>query len=372
MIDFNLNIALSYLLLLVLGITACLGQEKPQQATEDHGKNNQTFTLPYLKELDADAQIGQYVVEIFEDSKGNLWFGTMAHGVARYDGENLIYFTTKDGLPSNTVVTFAEDSNGNMWLGTHSGLSKYDGHSFINFTKKDGLIHNRVSNILIDRQGIIWIGTWGGVSRFINGTFTHFPLPKPNLELLPYQTTMDWVTQIMEDHQGHIWFCRDGYGGCRYDGQSFTHFTIDDGLASNNVQAILQDQRGHIWFGSRVAEMDNPDPNGRSGAGGLSRYDGQIMVRFPEKAGLHHNDVYSIYEDKAGHLWIGANKHGVYQYDGREFTLFSHTDRADLMPHGFGVQSILEDQHGVLWLGLSGGLFRLEGKRIVNVIKDDF
>jgi hypothetical protein len=32
-------------------------------------------------------QIAKYVVEIFEDSKGHLWFGTMAKGVARYDGK---------------------------------------------------------------------------------------------------------------------------------------------------------------------------------------------------------------------------------------------------------------------------------------------
>lgn len=35
---------------------------------------------------------------------------------------------------------------------------------------------------------------------------------------------------------------------------------------------------------------------------------------------------------------------GVYRYDGKDFTLFSKTDRADLMPYGYGIQSILEDK----------------------------
>ncbi|MBK6996655.1 MAG: hypothetical protein IPH31_17630 [Lewinellaceae bacterium] len=42
-----------------------------------------------------DAQIDDYVVEVFEDKKGNLWFGTLAKGAARFDGKTLTYFSTK-------------------------------------------------------------------------------------------------------------------------------------------------------------------------------------------------------------------------------------------------------------------------------------
>jgi len=30
-------------------------------------------------------KIDEYVVEVFEDKKGNLWFGTLSKGTARYD-----------------------------------------------------------------------------------------------------------------------------------------------------------------------------------------------------------------------------------------------------------------------------------------------
>ncbi len=230
-------------------------------------------------------------------AKGNLWFGTIFKGVARYTpsallrpGEKtLTYFSEKDGLPGTTVASIAEDKAGNMWFGTHSGLSKYDpsahfdsaqhkslrpgGKTFTNFTQKDGLCHDRVSNILVDRAGNIWVGTWGGVCRYKDGGFSDFPIPKPDVDLLPYQTTMDWITEIMEDKQGNIWFGRDGYGACKYDGASFTHFTKKDGLPSNNVQVIEEDEQGNIWFGTRVAENDHPDPEKRTGEGGLCRYD---------------------------------------------------------------------------------------------------
>ena len=181
---------------------------------------------------------------------------------------------------------------------------------------------DRVSNLLIDRSGTLWIGTWGGVCRYNGEVFKRFSIPRPNVKSLPYQTTMNWVTEMIEDQEGNIWFGRDGFGACRYDGESFRHFTKAEGLPSNCVQAIFEDSAGDIWFGCRVAERDNPDVSGRTGDGGLSCYDGTTIARFPEIEGLNKNDVYSIGEDSHGNIWIGATRLGVYRYDGREFVLF--------------------------------------------------
>lgn len=319
------------------------------------------------------SQIAQYVFEIFEDSKGSLWFGT-DEGAAKYDGKALTYFTTKDGLIGNIVTSFAEDKAGNLWFGTHAGLSKYDGKKF---TTIDGLVNDRVSELLIDKKGILWIGTWDGVSRFDGTTFSTFTIPNPDVELLPYQSTMNWVTEIIEDSQGNIWISRDGLGVCKYDGHSFTQFTKKDGLISNNIQEILEDRDGNIWFGSRVVERDNPDSTKRTGEGGLSRFDpkgagGKSFTQFREIKGLSKNEIYSLYEDRKGNIWIGANRLGVYRYDpkgagGKNFTLYSETDRADLLTYGYGIQSILEDKKGNIWFGLSGGLFRLRGDSIIHV-----
>ncbi|GJM31178.1 MAG: hypothetical protein DHS20C18_01790 [Saprospiraceae bacterium] len=342
-------------------ITGCSGQSNSKITDSD---NLEFEIMPK-----GDVQIAKFVVEIFEDKKGNLWFGTMAKGVARYDGKTLTYFTTEDGLSGNTVASIAEDKAGNMWFGTHAGLSKYDGSTFTNFTKEEGLCHDRVSKILIDNVGDMWIGTWEGVCRFNGVTFTAFPLPMPDVGIPGYVETMNWVTDIMEDKQGNIWFCRSGYGVCKYNGDSFTQFTKEDGLSSNCVQTIQEDKQGNIWFGSRVAERDNPDADKRTGDGGLNRFDGKTFIQYPELEGLSKNDVYTVYEDKTGNIWIGATGVGIYRYDGEAFDIYKGTDRMDLT-YGFGVQSILEDSHGTFWFGFSGGLFRLSGSSIVNVTQD--
>lgn len=350
---------------------SCKGQEPINSSTEQKTNHQQPIDFPIFQnnQPNFEDQIGEYVVEIFEDSKNNLWFGTMAKGVARYDGKTLTYFTTKDGLSGHAVVSIVEDKAGNIWLGTHSGLSKYDGKTFTNFTTKDGLCHNRVSKLLIDQNDVLWIGTWAGVCQYKDSTFSNFALPKPDMTPPWYQETMNWVTAIVEDQQGNIWFGRSGYGACKYNGTSFTHFTKKEGLLSNCVQTIREDPKGNIWFGTRIAEKDNPAPDGKLGEGGLSRYDGKKFIHYSHIEGLTKNDIYEVYKDKKGNIWVGASGVGVYKYDSASFKLYKETDRTDLI-YNFYVQSMLEDSKGMLWLGCSGGLFRLHHSIITNVTQN--
>lgn len=304
------------------------------------------------------SQIGEYVVETFEDSKGNLWFGTLEKGVAKYDGTKLSYLTKKEGLPSNRVVSIIEDKSGSLWFGTDMGIAKYDGKKFTHFSEKNGLTSNMVSIQFIDSKGVFWVGTWGGVSQFDGGKFEEFLIPYPTIETTPNEGTKNWVTAIFEDSKGNLWFGRDGYGASKYDGEKFTHLTKREGLYSNNVQCIAEDAEGNIWVGTRVAERDNSDPTKRNGKGGLNKFDGADMIHFPDEIGLNENDVFEIYRDNSSQLWMSTTSNGIYKYEVNGFKNY---------PVPNSTMSMTEDRNGNLWLGCAGGLFRLNSNGIVNV-----
>lgn len=349
--------------LLAVGLFSCKS-ENEETANGKVKRENATVptSLPGVQMEVAD-QIAEFVVEIFEDSKGNLWFGTMSKGAARYDGQELSYVSTKDGLMENTVVTIAEDHSGSLWFGTHSGASRYFGKIFTNYGAERGL-PGAGCNMLVDSKGNIWAATNHGVFRFDGNSFYEFHIPNPDLETQSYKWERGKVWSLMEDREGNMWFSRDGYGACRYDGQSFTHFTKKDGLCSNNVSKVIEDRKGNIWFASLSSDFPEYVQEG-----GLSRYDGKTIIQFPELKGLSENDIYTIYEDQSGNVWIGATGHGVYRFDGEKFRFFNKTDRPDLASN-FGVQSILEDRNGILWFGFSGGLFRFDGESFVNVTQE--
>lgn len=306
-----------------------------------------------------ESQIGEYVTSVFEDSNGNLWFGTLDKGIARFDGNELKYFTTKDGLPSDRVTGIMEDSSGTFWLPTGEGVSKYDGKKFTNYIVVDDFGSNVITKLFIDSKNVFWVGTWNGVYKFDGETFHQFSVPYPEVDTKINEDTKHWVSGISEDAEGNIWFRRDGYGLCKFDGSSFTFLLKKDGLHSNNVTQIEFDKDGSVWIGTRVAERDDPDPEKRFGKGGVNKMIGNEIISFPEIAAFNEGDVYEIYRDKSDNIWITTVKNGVYRYDGVEFKHYN-------VP--ISIMGMLEDRKGNVWLGGAGGLYRInQSGDVVNV-----
>lgn len=385
----DLHITVVALLSSAMLMTSCNGQVTTSAeagANEQPGKTQPsgTDTTP----------VAEYIVAAHEDSKGNLWFGTNGQGVARWDGSELRYYSIAEGLIGDVVTGIAEDRNGDLWFGTHSGASRYNpsaalgasGSAFTGFGSAEGL-HGQGCKLLVDRNGTVWAGTSDGVFRLVGERFIAFEVPIPAIEAPSYKMTPGKIWDLFEDSKGNIWFARDGYGACKYDPSAaprtgcslFTHFTKKDGLCSNNVASIAEDKHGNIWFGSITSDHPNYIEEG-----GVSRYDpsaslrtgGKAFTQFPDVDGLTANDIYNLYADRAGNIWIGAVRKGAYLFDASTalstgsttFTLFDKTDRPDLTKY-FAIQAFVEDSHGTLWFGFSGGLFRFNGSSFVNVTR---
>ncbi len=120
-------------------LTYCNGQEKVNTGKELNTTNASPKVIRNFKAIgfapDFDTTlVSQYIRSIFQDSRGNLWFGTF-EGMVRYDGETLTYFSTPEGFISNSVFAINEDKTGNIWIGTDQGVYRYDGNTFKNFNQ---------------------------------------------------------------------------------------------------------------------------------------------------------------------------------------------------------------------------------------------
>ena len=311
---------------------------------------------------DLAVQISEYIRCIFQDRDGDLWMGTNGDGVARYDGEALVFFQIKDGLGGHAVREIVQTADGAMWFTTEGGVSRHHGGTIRNYTAADGLSSDDTWSMMLDRGGTLWVGTREGVCRFEGageadaGTkakpFVAFPLPRAEVGTGESKFDPRLVWSMFEDREGNIWFGTDGDGARKFDGKGFTTYTTKEGLGGNQVRCILGDRHGRIWMG---------------GDGwGVSRLDGKEVRAFTAADGLANDRVFRIYEDRAGSLWFSTLGDGVTRYDGEVFT--AHRQLGALARTH--VQDIFQDRDGTLWFGCSGGLFRLEGGEFVNVTKD--
>jgi hypothetical protein len=90
------------LLISVLAFTvSCNGQntlENTRRELKHENQNSPLITGDTLTEL---KDSGMLIV--FQDKNNNYWFAGATEGVYKYDGENLVLFTLKDGLCSHRV-----------------------------------------------------------------------------------------------------------------------------------------------------------------------------------------------------------------------------------------------------------------------------
>src|ERR1043165_4725296 len=73
------------------------------------------------------------------------------------------YYTTDDGLPSNTIGAggsnmIYQDKDGFIWFATFGGIAIYDGYHFNNHTKENGGLTTDVAlNFFVGNNNEVWV-----------------------------------------------------------------------------------------------------------------------------------------------------------------------------------------------------------------------
>lgn len=201
------------------------------------------------------------------------------------------------------------------------------------------------------------------------------------------------IRSIYQDTEGNYWFGSDREGVARYDGNSFSYYSIEDGLAATQVRSIQEDSRGTIWFGTAngvskfdgdsittiqpsegAAEWQKGENDLWFTAGrreGVFRYDGQNLyyLAFPVPQSPTTGSIYaltSLSEDVQHQLWFGTYL-GVFQYDGVNMNLINNESLGFNEGYSLHIRSVLADSQNRLWIGNNGiGVLLKEGDSSYN------
>jgi signal transduction histidine kinase/ligand-binding sensor domain-containing protein len=195
---------------------------------------------------------------IFEDSKGDLWISlrgpsSAQFGLSRWDRATGKFYTFSeaDGFASNREPSaFAEDRDGNLWAGFYEGgLVRYAGGRFVEITTADGLPTGVITALHLDRQGRLWLASaLSGLSRIDDTTAAHPHFVTYSIE---NGLASNNVRSITEDLYGNIYAgTARGVDKLSPDATRIQHYSVKDGLAGDFVNVAFRDRSGALWFGT--------------------------------------------------------------------------------------------------------------------------
>ncbi len=262
----------------------------------------------------------QSVLSVFEDSKGQLWIGTIDQLIlAKRDKNNNIYDThelffwgndQKRKYP-NMVYTICETKDQKLLFGTKKGLGIYDLNSEsyrfireVETTENSTLPLDYVRAIQVDSNNHIWIGSALGIHK------------------------LDISDSIVD-----------------------IEYLTDDYVNMNNQITSIHLEQDTLWVGTY--------------GGGLLKFltSGSLVERYTEKDGLSNNVIYTIVPDSLDNFWFSTNK-GICVFDREKFKKYTIED--GLQSNEFSIGAAFRDQNGEIFFGGINGYNVFNPKKIQN------
>ncbi|MGH1338938.1 MAG: ligand-binding sensor domain-containing protein [Aureispira sp.] len=311
---------------------------------------------------------------IFEDRKGNFWFGSDQEGLCLFDGKSLTYFKEKGKATDNQIRAIFEDKTGRIWLEKAKGTSYYDGkqlkaYSNRNYSSKQKwqLQEDDLWFKSDERVGYNPLEETAGVYRYDGQQFYYhtFPLLPKTEDNFQYSSS----TPFVRGQNGRLWM--GTYNAViGYDGRDFT--ILDNkrlGLTKEtgqlHIRSLFEDSKGILWIGNNGIGLWCFD--GKKTFPFAQQYD----LGFPNSLSSYQtptkgpNHVFAIQEDNKGILWFGDRDTGAWSYDGTSLKNYNLKDGLTTTQ----ILKIYKDRRGTLWFGLANGqVFQFNGTSFYRVL----
>ncbi len=178
-------------------------------------------------------------------------------------------------------------------MGTDRGLNRIrNGQIEQTFTTRQGLPSNTILSLFRDHAGTLWAGTSAGLAELENATFEQVPA-QADADLRT--ATSAPVLAIGEDRTGRLFFATER-GVFSYSGGKVTEL-MQDGAPLRSVDTFFLDRDGLLWMGAL--------------GGPLRMLNGDKLASFLTRDGLFDNEIYGIVQDNNDRLWMACSK-GIF------------------------------------------------------------
>jgi signal transduction histidine kinase/ligand-binding sensor domain-containing protein len=256
---------------------------------------------------------------IFQDIEKNIWIGSNGDGLIRLTRKNIGSAIEIDGIDVSANNAIIEDTDGVIWIGGRFLQRLENGKVTKLSMLRGGESFPLIKALALSDSGKLWVGGATGLYRIDDN----------QLVAIPEFEQRD-LFSLFFDQSGILWVGgRDGLW--KYENGSATHFTINEGLANNNVHFITQTRDGTIWVGT---------------AGGVSRLSDGKISNITIQDGLSSNIVRAIEETDDGSVWLGTYGGGLSRIRGGQISTVSSQNGLN---DDF-ISRILRDEFGRFWL----------------------
>jgi len=281
-------------------------------------------------------------------------------------------WTTREGLPHNSVNAITQTGDAYLWLATWEGAARFNGRDFRLFGRNDetGLPDPGLRAMHLGPGGELLLGgSRGGLSRYQNAAWQALPAA-PSL-----------VVAIHVDRSGRTWVGTEGGGLLSFGKGEAASQARAEGMNGGSVFAITEGPDGRLWVGTshglaRVAGDRVVVVSSESGLPPVPVLDlaidasGQLLaatedgafVGDPEGAGMRSvhpalagKPISRLLVDAGGSLWMGTIDEGAYRLSERGL---EHVGVEDGLPNS-RILALFEDRERNIWIGTNGGLTRL-------------
>jgi ligand-binding sensor domain-containing protein/serine phosphatase RsbU (regulator of sigma subunit) len=310
-----------------------------------------------FKDLIRSGMTSNWVSCFTEDRKGRIWVGTWGGGIGIFEGDSLTVFNEAKGLKASKIYDITEDVEGNILIADETnGLTIFKGDAFSTVNEKEILPDPNVYAIYQDKSRAVWFGTNAGISRYLPGSGK-----SPVIYNQAKNAIFEEIRFFREDKEGNLWIGANQGGvikfnmkTSKFESQPYINSIL---FRDGQVKALEIDQQNHLWIGTNEGYA-------------IGTINENNFARYISIDSINVSNITALYCDPQGFMWIGTEprggRPGLIKFDPAKLKSIPLNGVPAVIP-----KTMVMDRKGVLWIGTGEGLFAFRNDSVISVVTQE-